>query len=150
MIHAITGIGPRTGTSWVMEQLSDAGLPVYWSKGLHITGAGYETYPGELPRLNHRIVKVWPNSLSRADVQKMLVLRRNRKDQVRSIQEQMNRERIEGFTFHQTPEQMIDRAEWIVQQSKMERLEVRTEELNDRINEIVDWLSVPFEQVRIA
>jgi len=133
-----------------MLKLHELGLSVYWSWLLEIPGAAYETYPDELPHLTNTIVKVWPNSLSKAVVRRMLVLRRNRKDQIRSIQEQMDRERIQGFSFHQTPEQMIDRAEWIVQQSNIERLEVRTEELNDRIDEIVDWLSVPYEQVRIA
>jgi hypothetical protein len=150
MIYAVTGVGPRTGTSWVMEQLHAAGLPVYWSKSLNIDGAKYETYPNELSRLNNQIVKVWPNYLKQAKIGRMVLLRREFATQEASITLQMEREKKQQFVFMQTPKQMIEKSRWIIDQCKIERLEVRTEDLNNRIDDIVQWMSIPFEQERIA
>jgi len=133
-----------------MEQLHERGLPVYWSLGLHIDGAGYETYPSELPYLDRVIVKVWPTNLSRVSMQRMVVLHRDFAAQEASLQQQMEREKEQGFVGSQSAKAMIEQAKWVVNQYQGERLDVRTEDLNDRIEDIVQWLSVPFEQERIA
>jgi hypothetical protein len=146
MIYAVTGAGPRTGTSWTMGKLREAGLPVYWTEHLKVVGAQYDTWYDDLPDLDDKIVKVWPNHLSYANIGRMVVLRRDYASQVKSIQQQIKRERKQGFTVHDTPKQLIEKANWILNKSKIERIEVRTEELDERIDEIIGWLSEPFEE----
>ena len=148
MIYAVTGAGPRTGTSWTMGKLLEAELPVHWTEHLNVVGAKYDTWYDELPDLDNVIAKVWPNHLQKANVGRMVVLRRNVTTQVKSIKQQMKRERSNGFVINDTPKQLIDRAKWILDNIKIERMEVRTEDLDDRINEIIEWFSEPFEQVR--
>ena len=150
MIYAVTGAGPRTGTSWTMGKLIEAGLPVYWTEHLNVVGAQYDTWYDELPELDNVIAKVWPNHLQKANVGRMVVLRRNVTTQVKSIKQQMKRERSNGFVIEDTPKQLIDRAKWILDNIKIERMEVRTEDLDDRINEIIEWFSEPFEQAELG
>ena len=149
MIYSVTGAGPRTGTSWTMGKLIEAGLPVYWTESLNIAGSKYDTWHDEFSELDNVIAKVWPNHLQRANVAKMVVLHRNESTQLKSIKQQMKRERNQGLVIEQTPKQLIDQAKWILDQIKIPRLVVRTEELDDRIDEIIEWMSVPFEQVEI-
>ena len=149
MIYSVTGAGPRTGTSWTMGKLIEADLPVYWTEHLKIDGAMYDTWYDEFSELDNVIAKVWPNHLQRADVGRMVVLHRNESTQVKSIKQQMKRERNQGLVIEQTPKQLIDQAKWILSLVKIPRLVVRTEELDDRIDEIIEWMSVPFEQVEI-
>ena len=143
-IVTVTGAGPRTGTSWTMDQLHKAGLPVYWTDYLHIPNAAYDTIRDELPGLDNVIVKVWPAHLSQANISRMVVLRRDRDSQIESIKQQSIREREAGFKIVQTPAQMINQAEWILTQSQIPRIEVKTENLDDSIHEIIEWLSEPF------
>ena len=145
MIYAVTGAGPRTGTSWTMGKLLEAGLPVHWTEYLHIPGAKYETVE-ELSGLDNVIVKVWPRNLSRANISRMVVLRRDRNAQIESIENQLIREREAGLKIVQTPEQLINQCEWMLEQSQIPRREYRTEELNDAISKIIDWLAEPFIQ----
>ena len=150
MIYAVVGAGPRTGTSWTMKQLDKAGLPVYWSRHFEIPGAEYETLYTQLPDLNHVIAKVWPPALSHALVGRMLVLKRDFESQVISLRKQIEREASAGFKNYMTAEQIIERSNWIVDQSKIPRMEVETKDLSKHIDEIVNWFSEPFEQMRIA
>ena len=148
MMYSVTGAGPRVGTGWVMGKLHEAGLPVYWTKNLIVEGSSYDTHWNELPGLNNVIAKVWPPFLSKVDVSKMIVLRRNRKDQIASTIKQIRRERKAGFTVNDTPEQLIDRCEWFLKQQHIPTMEVRTEDLDDNIDKIIEWLSEPFELQR--
>ena len=146
MIYAVTGAGPRTGTSFVMGKLREAELPVYWTDHLKVVGAEYDTWYPELIDLDNVIVKVWPNHLSYAKVGRMLVLRRGYAQQVKSIHRQIRRERKQGYIIHDTPKQIIEKSNWILNKSKIERMEIRTEELTERINEIIEWFSEPFRE----
>jgi hypothetical protein len=144
MIYSVTGAGPRTGTSFVMRKLYEAGLPVYWTDYVQIPGAEFETNYQDLARLNNVIVKVWPNMLSKAQIERMIVLRRDRESQVESIR--MQEEREIGYSHMDLPESLIDKSNWILEQVDIERREYRTEELDDQIGEIVMWLSEPFKE----
>jgi hypothetical protein len=99
-----------------------------------------------LPDLNDVIVKVWPNFLNSVKVGRMLVLRRDFISQVKSIQQQIRRERKQGYTIVDTPKQLIEKANWILSRQKIERLEVRTEDLDERIDEIIGWFAEPFKE----
>jgi hypothetical protein len=129
-----------------MGKLRDAGLPVYWTEHLKIVGTEYDTWYDDLPNLDNKIVKVWPNHLSYAKVGRMVVLRRDYASQVKSIHQQIRSERNQGFIIHDTPKQLIEKANWILSRQKIERLEIRTEDLNERIDEIIGWLSEPFQE----
>ena len=150
MIYTVTGAGPRTGTSWTMEQLEKAGLPIYYTEYVKIPGAGYETMQDELAALKNVIVKVWPSSMFMNKIGRMVVLKRDYASQLASLEVQIEREREAGFTVNMPAEQMIEQAKWVLQQSTIPRLEVETQDLDNRIVEIIDWLSEPFEQVRTA
>lgn len=145
MIYAVTGAGPRTGTSFVMSKLHEAGLPVYWTLGYDFPGAEYEVRKHELFGLDKVIAKVWPRLLSRATVSRMVVLKRDRATQIESLKRQIEREREAGLVFEEKPESLIDQSRWIVDNSSIRKREYRTEELDDNIAEIVTWLSEPFE-----
>ena len=148
MIYAITGAGPRTGTSWVMGKIREAGLPIFWTRELKIPNAKYDTHWDDLPSLTDVIVKVWPKHLTLADIGRMIVLRRNYHDQVKSIYRQTRIERKAGFRINQTPHELIQECNGIIRKQTVPIREYRTEELNDRIDEIIDWFSEPFQLQR--
>jgi hypothetical protein len=146
MIYAVTGAGPRTGTSFVMEKLHEAGLPVYWTLGYDFPDSKYEIRKEELFGLSHVVAKVWPRLLSRVKISRMVVLKRDRDTQIESLTKQIEREREAGWTVLESPERMIDQQKWIVDNSRIPKREYRTEELDDHIDEIVSWLSEPFKE----
>ena len=148
MIYAITGAGPRTGTSWTMGKIKEAGLPIYWSKFIKIPGAKYDTYPTDLQGLGNVVVKVWPKHLSLVNISKMVVLRRNYTDQVGSIYKQAKRESKAGFTVDYTPDGLIQECNMILSKVNIPYREYRTEDLDDSIDEIIEWFSEPFELAR--
>jgi hypothetical protein len=145
MIYSVTGAGPRTGTSWTMGKLRDAGLPVYWTPGYDFPNAEYEVRKNELLNVNRVIVKVWPRLLSRVNISRMVVLKRDRATQIKSLERQIECEREAGWTILEKPESLIDQCRWIVDNSRIHKREYRTEELDDNIVDIVNWLSEPFE-----
>jgi hypothetical protein len=150
MIYAVVGAGPRTGTSWVMGELHAAGLPVYWTKTLNIPGAKYETDWKILPTLHNVIAKVWPGTLTVANVGRIVLLRRDRDEQIISLRKQIEREREAGYKCDETAEDLIDRCILFANVIRIPKIEIRTEDLNSRIDEIIGWLSEPFEYRRTA
>ena len=150
MIYSVTGVGPRTGTSWTMKKLEEAGLPIFWSESMKIPGAKYDTHPVDMKGLSDVVVKVWPKHLSLVNIGRMIVLRRNYIDQVRSIYQQAKRERRAGFPVNYTPQGLIQECNTIMRKVTIPYREYRTEDLDDHIDEIIDWLSEPFEQVKVA
>jgi hypothetical protein len=145
MIYSVTGAGPRTGTSFVMRKLYEAGLPVYWTLGYDFPDAEYEVRTNELFMLNNVIVKIWPRFLSKVNISRMVVLKRDRTTQIKSLKRQIEREREAGWTILEKPESLIDQYRWIVNNSQIPKREYRTEELDENIVDIVNWLSEPFE-----
>ena len=148
MIYAVTGAGLRTGTSWTMGKIAEAGLPVFWSENLKIPGAKYDTHPNDMQDLDKMVVKVWPKHIHLVNIHKMVVLRRNYIDQVRSIYQQKKRERRAGFPINYTPQGLIKECNDILSNTKIQYREYRTEDLDTSIDEIIEWLSEPFELQR--
>lgn len=140
MIGAVIGLGPRTGTSYVMKRLYEAGFKVYWEEDewpdSDRVGGHFETPRERLPAIQDRIVKVWPGAHHDTLIERAAVLYRNQADQLRSIEKQMERERefryraedivrycyraLDGFTAGRT-------------------LAVMTEDIDDRLEEIFDF-----------
>jgi hypothetical protein len=148
MIYSITGAGPRTGTSWTMGKIKEAGIPIFWDKELRIPGARYDTMPKDLHGLSDVVVKVWPKHMHLVDISKMIILRRNYPEQVRSIYQQAKRERRAGFPVDYTPQGIIRECNTILRKVDVPYREYRTEDLDDSIDEIIEWLSEPFEMQR--
>ena len=150
MIRAVIGVGPRVGTSFTMKSLIDAGLPVHWDSRLEAifpaegNPAGYyETDHVNLPDLSDVIVKVWPLAAHLASIEKAVILERNRDCQLASIEKQMVRERellaTLGITW--TAEDFIDQAEKaLTPLLSIPHLRIRTEDLDDRIDDIITFM----------
>jgi hypothetical protein len=130
-----------------MGKLRDAGLPVYWTLGYDFPNAEYEVRKNELFTLSGVIVKVWPRLLSRVNISRMVVLKRDRATQIKSLERQIECEREAGWPVLEKPESLIDQCRWIVDNSQILKREYRTEELDDNIVDIINWLSEPFEMV---
>ena len=78
----------------------------------------------------------------------MVVLRRNYHDQVGSIYKQAKRENRAGFAINYTPQGLIEECNAILRKVNIPYREYRTEDLADSIDEIIGWLSEPFEMLR--
>ena len=102
MIGIVTGIGPRTGTSFTMLKLKEAGIPIKGYKNLDTYTVpeknpdGYwELLPYDLVDMyskglaNNQVLKVWPvlfDFIKPEDVACIVVLQRKNKDkQIQSI-----------------------------------------------------------------
>ncbi len=150
MIRAVVGVGPRVGSSWVMKQLHDSGLPVHWDAELEEIlppegnpGGYYETFAVNLPKLNDVICKVWPLGVNGADIERMVVLERGREAQLKSIEIQMEREAqlLEALGLDWEPEDFLVKSEAALKPLlSIPHLRVRTEDLNDRIDEIINYM----------
>lgn len=139
---AITGVGPRTGTGFVMEKCHEAGLPVFWNEDIDIDGSSYDAMPDDLVGLRDSVVKVWPGAFHLLPIERMVVIRRNRKDQLRSIRQQKARERKQGYHDPVAPQDLLGKVEYIMQVSDLPEnvLEVKTEDLDERIDEIIEFV----------
>ena len=146
MISAIIGVGPRTGTSWVMRQLMEEGLPVYSTPGtdevLPVEGnpEGYfETDLYERGGLEDVIIKVWPGpDMLNLEYDRVVVLRRERNSQLKSIRTQIVREGAQDVPY--TPEQIIDLSDEWVDKLGVESKEYWTENLDEDNGEIIEYM----------
>lgn len=150
MIRAVMGVGPRSGTSFTMRMMHEAGLPVHWDSSIDekMPAEGnpqgyYETHFQDYRSLEDVIVKVWPMSARFADVEKMVVLERDRDSQIASIEKQMVRERalLDTLGITWSAEDFRDRsAEALNLYLSIPHLRVRTEDLDERIDEIINYM----------
>ena len=109
MIGAVIGIGPRTGTSYVMKSLHEAGFATYWEEDDHPDKGGqigghFECPVDRLPQLENVIVKVWPGAQDKALIERAVILSRPVTQQLPAIAAQMARERTTGIT----PEEILN------------------------------------------
>ena len=145
---AITGLGPRTGTSFLMRQCMLAGLPVHFDPTLEAmlpaegNPTGYwEINPVDLPQATG-IAKVWPVYLPLASIDKMVVLRRGLTSQLASIRQQAYRE---AHLVDEVPAQCYIEAayssflEWLPSSEAEIRI-YDTETLSSNLNEILSFL----------
>lgn len=150
MIRAIIGAGPRVGTSWTMRKLEEAGLPIYYDQDINDllplegnSGGYYETHFSKLPDLKDVICKVWPLGVNGADIEKAVILERSRDTQLDSISKQMVREQalLETLGIDWSAEELLTRsAEALTPLYSIPHLKVRTEDLDDEIDNIIKFM----------
>lgn len=137
MIGAVIGVGPRTGTSYVMKRLHEAGFDVHFVPD-HVedrdrVGGHFETPYTALPGLSGCIAKVWPSTVHNAIIERAVFLHREQDSQLRSIAAQMDREgitRIEPLSLLTYCKHKLEGFRAGVE------LRVATEEIDDRLDEI--------------
>lgn len=137
MIGAIIGVGPRTGTSRVMQMLTEAGFNTHYHEDTvpdsDRIGGHYETPPAKLHELDNVIAKVWPHNVDKVLITHAVFLVRDRESQIRSIAEQAEREKIEIACAESIIDGCITRLDGLM---IPEVLGVRTHEIDDRIDDI--------------
>ena len=152
-MNAVTGIGPRTGTSWVMGQLFKAGLPIQGYKFLpqylvpeHNPDGYWELDPKE-PIPTKGIVKLW-NIWDKPAVNKVVLLKReDTKAQLASITKVLKDEaKLPNLSFlekHNAKDilsyyvRSTDR--WLETRDPTKTMLVYTETLNNKIDEIIQF-----------
>ena len=149
MIRAILGVGPRVGTSWTMSKLVEAGLPVHYNADFSDlfpeegNPMGYfETPVEEHLAITNKIVKVWPLA-PHPSIERMVILERDYDDQLASVEKQMVREEefLKKLKIDWTPQEFIMKSRAALSPLlSTPHLRVRTEDLNERINEITNYL----------
>lgn len=140
MIGAVIGVGPRTGTSYVMKRLFEAGFAVYWEEDewpdSDRQGGHFETPRERLPVIENRIVKVWPGAHRDTLIERAVLLHRPHAEQVAAIRRQIEREG--GCEF--TPEDIVKNCYRALEDLRASRLmAVQTGEIDDRLDEIFDF-----------
>jgi len=164
MIGIVTGIGPRTGTSFTMLKLKEAGVPIKGYKNLDTYTVpeknpnGYwELLPHDLldmykdGRANNHVMKVWPvlfDYINPKDVACIVVLQRKNTDiQKQSIEslviEEKKLPRWEGINM--PPAEKIisiykNETELFLNKINKDKvLNVYTEELNNEVENIISF-----------
>lgn len=152
MINIVTGIGPRVGSSFVMQQCKAKGLLINGDRFLNgilpVEGnpnGYYDLFPWDVSTLHQGIAKVWPVQLThvRAPVYKMVILkRRDLTEQIKSVEKQMEREPVE---FTVTAEQIIKDAKthlknWLSKNNKVLIETCYTEDLTKNVENLVTFL----------
>ena len=104
-INVVTGVGPRVGSSFVMQQCKKAGLYVNGDKFMDgfLPEEGnpegyYDLNPYDVTNVSKGVAKVWPGSLQYLQEQpsKMVILRRkDRHAQIQSCYKQIEREPVD-------------------------------------------------------
>ena len=151
-LNVVTGIGPRVGSSFVMQQCIKANYLVNGDKflGGFLPKEGnpkgyYDLLPKQVMDVKKGIAKVWPISLThlKVPVKKLIILhRKSSENQLTSIRKQIEREPIITET---TPENLVLSSElflnsWLDSQTNLEYRYYFTENLDSDIEEIVAFL----------
>jgi len=167
-MNIVTGLGPRTGTSFVMQSLVNAGLPVMGHKFIqdllipeHNPLGYYEIDPREdFIDNGNFIVKLWSHQLSCVDfskVFKIVVLERRDKESQKqsmlkvlkdelSLPMYLNLSNSDSFSdnnISNTIDSLVDKYTSSVNEllcSHKDVLRVYTEDLNKDINKIIDFI----------
>ncbi len=134
------GVGPRTGTSYLMRRLTNAGFSTLWEPDEIAddgrSGGHYECPQEKLLGAENVIAKVWPGSFELTLIERAVVLTRDRQEQLRSIARQLRREDLPGWE----PELILDYCVHAVEKVDVPTvLRVRMEELDDRLDEIFQF-----------
>tara|TARA_B100001093_G_scaffold143887_1_gene136470 strand:- start:5609 stop:6073 length:465 start_codon:yes stop_codon:yes gene_type:complete len=150
-LNVVTGIGPRVGSSFVMQQCKENKLEVNGTKFLGgiLPKEGnpkgyYDLFPWDVSTLQHGIAKVWPiqlHSIS-APVNRMVILkRRDLTEQINSCLRQIERE---PFDIKATPEEIITMSDYKLNKwlskNKVDHCSYYTEDLDSSIDEIIKFL----------
>ena len=154
----IVGLGPRTGTSFVMKTLTDLGYPTVgepevegWTSSINNPDGHFDLEPSVLVdglingQFKDKILKIWPPALPLArGLEKIVVLERGDENaQLQSIQRSLDAECTEhGIETTHTPDDILrlhisSFTEWFDGQNTVPFIHVFTEELDERIEEII-------------
>lgn len=150
-LNIVTGVGPRVGSSFVMQQCKAKGLNINGTKFLEgiLPKEGnpkgyYDLFPWDVSTLQLGIAKVWPIQLDSilAPVNRMVILkRRDLSEQIKSCQRQIERE---PFEINWTPEEIIQMSEYKLKEwldlNETDHKSFYTEELDSSIDEIIKFL----------
>jgi hypothetical protein len=165
-INVVTGYGQRIGTSFVMQKVKEAGLPIngkMFLDGLtvnkHNPNGYWEINPLELPfllennKLDNSICKIWPNVLEHIEhtkINNVVVLKRkNKQKQLESMSKVLKDELTlpinKLFYSNETVEFLLENSsnkltKWLEKKNNNSILEVYTEDLDLKINDIVSFL----------
>jgi hypothetical protein len=154
-ISIVTGLGPRTGTSFVMQQAKLAGLPINGERfidGVTVPKHNPDGYWETLvvpAHLNTTVIKLWYpllQTIQPHQVGAVVVL--ERKDKLKQLQSMYKVFRDEcklnrSFVYLPDPSLLLLDAiqqteEWLQTQTKV--LRVYTEDLTDRKDEVIQFL----------
>jgi hypothetical protein len=165
MITVVTGIGPRVGTSFVMNEARKAGLPIAghkflpeWTVPKHNPEGYWDLDPFEFidmyysGQLNNKVVKAWGPLLAQispgAVFGIVLLERKDKKAQLASINKVMQDEKHteKGKEFsHYTAEQILEEHINAINMVKINTvLKVYTEDLNTKIDKVIKFLERGF------
>lgn len=155
-MNAVTGIGPRTGTSWVMGKLHEAGLQVNGHKFLpdllvpkHNPQGYWELDPDE-PMPTTGISKLW-GIWHNTNVNKVVVLERaDTKAQLKSMDKVLKDELLLPKCASLWKPEWTSKAvlsmyitamnEWLTTRDLEKTMIVYTENLNNEIDNIIKFL----------
>lgn len=153
-LNIVTGIGPRVGSSFVMQQCKANGLYVNGDKFLRgfLPEEGnplgyYDLFPWDVACLQHGVAKVWPFSLNviPKPITNLIILERKDIDKhIESCLRQIEREPIK---LGLPPEELIEMSyykiqEWLALNTEVDHHTYYTEDLDSKIDEIVNILGV--------
>ena len=102
----------------------------------------YECLLSDLPTTN-AIIKAWPLTADPMIIERMVVLYRDRSTQLASIERQMTRERelLDAAGIVWTAEEHLDKSLDALQPFLgIPHLAIRTEDLDDRISDIINYM----------
>jgi hypothetical protein len=159
-VSIVTGVGPRTGTSFVMCRARDAGMPVSGDRfpastvPKHNPDGYWETDPRDIHALDNTVAKLWGQSIAsvgNARISRLLVLERENKDeQIESMRrvlkdELMLAENAEyaGIAVDSSDilsEFVRNMDKWLSGIEHQKILRVQTRDLSSRIGEVLRFL----------
>lgn len=147
MINVVTGVGPRVGSSYVMQQCAERGLDVKYDSILEqmLPKEGnpngyYEYNPMGLSNLQSGVVKVWPLFLHMINPKKIVVLQRDRSaKQYDSIRKQAIREGGSVYPPEWVEQSVVALLDYLPHTEAEVRV-FKTEKLNDTIDDIIKFL----------
>lgn len=148
MFSVVTGYAPRVGTSHVMRQARVRGYEIHgvkyhpWAPVKGNPGGYYDMNDYDIPALRNGVAKVWPRQmrLLRAIPDSLVVLERRDKDAwLASIDKQIKREGGD-ITADQVLEHSYPLMDLCLEDYPGKVLKVYTEDLDERINEIFQFI----------
>jgi hypothetical protein len=151
---AVAGVGPRTGTSFVMCSAVIAGIPVYGERfprycvPEHNPAGYWELEPHDRGPWHGRVVKLWGRVISEVNPSRLVLLERQDKEQqlksiekVREAELEMDPDLFVGVSASQVLDTYVANiTAWTRNISPRHILRVATHELSDRIGEVLTFL----------
>ena len=156
-LSIVTGLGPRTGTSFIMAAAHKAGLPIHGERFIsgvtvekHNPDGYWETV--QLPdTLDNCVVKLWSPVLCtvpQSKVGSVVVLeRKNKLQQLQSIYKVFKDECKLNSLFLSFPDPsevmtyVIELTEeWLSKQQQSKIMRIYTEDINDNLSDVLQFL----------